>query len=119
VHAAERNDAGNAAARTDDHTAADLLAEDPVRRADVVASLRRDRRGLEAESVRADRLRGFVHDGVLRRAPGLQGEVEAGELDVETRDVRCEDTQRLLEQFLPGLVPLQHHDRFGVHRRGE
>ena len=36
VHAAERDDAGNAAARAHDHLAADLLAQDPVRRADVV-----------------------------------------------------------------------------------
>ena len=40
VHAAERDDAGDAAARADDHLAADLLAQDPVRRADVVRAAR-------------------------------------------------------------------------------
>ena len=37
VHAAERDDAGDPAAGADDHLAADLLAEDAVGRADVVA----------------------------------------------------------------------------------
>ena len=37
VHAAERDDARNAPPGPDDHLAADLLAQDPVRRADVAA----------------------------------------------------------------------------------
>ena len=69
VHAAERHDAGDPPPGADDHLAADLLAEDPVRRADVVAPLGRDRRGLQAEAVLADRRGGLVHDLVLRRAP--------------------------------------------------
>ncbi len=36
----KRNDAGDAAAGADDHLAADLLAQDPVRRADVVRASR-------------------------------------------------------------------------------
>ena len=40
VHAAERDDARDAPAGADDHAAADLLAQDAVRRADVVAPLR-------------------------------------------------------------------------------
>ena len=55
VDAAERDDAGNAPAGADDHLAADLLAQDPVRRADVAARLGRDRRRLQAEPVLADR----------------------------------------------------------------
>ena len=66
VHAAERDDSGYPAAGADDHLAADLLAEDSVRRADVVATLGRDRRGLEPEPVLTDRRRGLVHDSVLR-----------------------------------------------------
>ena len=46
----------------DDHLAADLLAQDPVRRADVVARLRRHRRRLQPEAVLADRGRRLVHD---------------------------------------------------------
>src|SRR6185295_18169992 len=49
VHTAVRNHAWNAAAGADDHAPADLLAQDPVRRADVVRALGRDRRGLETE----------------------------------------------------------------------
>ena len=40
VDAAERNDSWDAPSGADDHLAADLLAQDPVRRADVVLSLR-------------------------------------------------------------------------------
>ena len=68
VDAAERRDARDAAAGADDHLAADLLAEDAVRRADVAAALRRDRRGLQAEPVLADRRGGLVHDPVVGRA---------------------------------------------------
>ena len=48
VHAAEGNDPRDAPAGADDHAAADLLAQDPVRRADVVRAFRRDRRALQA-----------------------------------------------------------------------
>ena len=65
VDAAERHDPGNPPAGTDDHLAADLLAQDPVRRADVVAALRRDRRRLQPQPVLADRARGLVHDPFL------------------------------------------------------
>src|SRR5207244_7249313 len=64
MDAPERDDAGDAAARANDDAAADLLPENPVRRADVVAALGSDRRGLQAESVFADRLCGLVHDAV-------------------------------------------------------
>src|SRR2546429_2377675 len=45
-----------------------LLAQDAIRRADVVAPFRRDRRRLQAEPGLADRRRGLVDDTVLRRA---------------------------------------------------
>src|SRR5512141_2847756 len=51
VDAPERDDARNPTAGADDDPAADVLAEDAVRRADVVASLGRDGRSLEAEAV--------------------------------------------------------------------
>src|SRR5262249_59396222 len=49
VYAAERRDPRNPAPGADDDLAADLLAEDAIRRADVAAALRRDRRRLEPE----------------------------------------------------------------------
>src|SRR6266511_6208116 len=41
----------------------------------------------------------------------LEGKVVAGKLELEADDVGGEDAQRLLEQLLPGLVPLEDHDR--------
>ena len=115
--AADRHDARDPAARADDHLAADLLAEDPVRRADVVAALGRDRRRLEAEPVLADRRGRLVHDLVLRRAAAVEREVEAEELEREADHVRRENAERLLEQLLPGLVPLEDDDRGVVSHR--
>src|SRR5207237_7271500 len=108
----------NPAARPDDHLAADLLAEDAVGGADVVAPFGRDRRRLEAESGLSDRCRGLVDDAVLGRAAALEREVEARELEPEPGDLGVEDAQRLLEQLLARLVPLEHHDRFLRHRYG-
>ena len=83
VNAAERHDAGNASPGADDHLAADLLAQDAVRRADVVAALRGDRRRLQAEPVLADRAGRVMHDPVLGLPPGLEREVEPGEIELE------------------------------------
>ena len=47
VDAAERDDPGNPPAGADDHGAADLLTEDPVRRAHIVRALGRDRGRLQ------------------------------------------------------------------------
>ncbi len=107
MDAAERHDAGQPAAGADDHLAADLLAQDPVRRADVAARLRRDRRRLQAESVLADRGCRLVDDAVVGRPALREREVEAGEADLEPDHVGREHAQRLLEQLLPGLVAFE------------
>jgi hypothetical protein len=119
VHAAERNDARNPAAGPDDHTSSDLLAQDPIRRADVVAPLGRDCRGLQAEAVLPDRARRLVDDGVVRPPPGLEREVEAGELELEPDHVGSQDAQAFLQELLAGLVSVQHHDRLAVHGFGD
>src|SRR5205807_7363018 len=116
VRPAERHDARNPPAGPDDHAPADLLAEDAVGRADVVRALGRHRRGLQSEPVLANRGGRFVDDGVLRRPAVREREIEALQLEVDPRDVRCDDAERLLEQLLTGLVALEHHDRPGVHR---
>ena len=77
------NHARDAPSGPDDHTAADLLAQDPVRRADVVASFGRDRRRLQSEPVLADRARRLVHDLVGGGAAVGQREVEARKLEVD------------------------------------
>src|SRR5207302_5465357 len=82
VHAAERDHTRDAAAGAHDHAPADLLAQDAVRRADVVTALRRDRRRLQAEAVLANCARGLVDDAVLRRAARVEREVEARELEL-------------------------------------
>src|SRR5207302_4759436 len=98
VDAAERDDAGDSPARADDDLPADLLAQDPVRGADVVATFRRDRRRLEAEARLADRGGRLVDDRVSRRPPGLEREVEPAQLELEADDIRREHPQRLLEE---------------------
>ncbi len=117
MDAAQRHDAGDAPAGPDDHLAADLLAQDPVRRADVVTRLRRDRRRLQAEPVLADRARGLVDDLVVRLAPIGEREVVAREVELDPDHIGRERSQRLLEELLPGLVPLEHDDRPRIHRR--
>ena len=104
VDAADRDDARDPAAGAHDHLAADLLAEDPVRRADVAAALRRDGR---APSGRA-RARGSPRPP--RRRPAF---LVARRLSSERSKRRSsssrpitfgvEDAQGLLEQLLPGL----------------
>ena len=60
----------------------------------------------------ADRRRRLVDDRVLRRAPVLEREVEARQLELEPDHVGREDAQGLLEQLLAGLVALEDDDRF-------
>ena len=65
----------------------------------------------------ADRGGGLVHDLVLGRAPPVEREVEAEELEREADHVRGEDAERLLEQLLPGVVPFEDDDRGVVSHR--
>jgi hypothetical protein len=118
MYAAERDHARNAPPGPHDHPAADLLPQDPVRRADVVPSLGRDRCRLQSEPVLPNRPRSLVHDLVVRGPAVLQREVEARKLELDPDHVGSEDPERFLEQFLARFVPFEHHDRFGVHARG-
>ena len=111
VHAAVRNDPRDSPARADDHATADLLAENPVRRADVVGPFRRDRRRLQPEPVLADRGRRLMHHLVLRRPARFEREVVPVEGEVEADDLRIEHAQRFVEQLLPGLVAFEDGDR--------
>jgi len=117
VDAAERHDARDPAARPDDHLAADLLAQDPVRRADSVPALRRHGGCFQSEAVLSDRCRSLVHDRVTRLAPVLEREVEAGQVEREPDHVGGDDPQRLFEQLLARLVALEDDDRLKLHRR--
>ena len=118
VDAADRRHARNAPSRADDDLAADLLAEDPVRRADVAGAFGRDGRRLQAEPGLAHRRCGLVDDSVLRRATAFEREVEARKLELDPDHVRDEHTQGFFEQLLPGLVPLEHDDRPSLHGGG-
>ena len=70
MHAGDRPDhARDPPAGADDHLAVDLLAQDPVRGADVVLALGRDRRRLEPEAGLAHGARGLVDDLVAGLAP--------------------------------------------------
>ncbi len=111
MDAAERHDPGNPTSGADDDLPADLLAQDAIRRADVARAFGSDRRRFQAEAVLLDGRRGLVHHLVLRRPPTLDRQVEAWKRDRFPDDVRREDAQCLLEQFLPGLVALENDDR--------
>ena len=52
-----------------------------------------------------DRDCGLVDDGVLRRSPVLEGEVEARELELAPDDLDREDAERLLEEPCPVWSP--------------
>src|SRR5207237_1060093 len=99
--------AGNAPTGANDHLAADLLAEDAVRRADVAASFGRDRRGLQPEAVLADRRRRLVHDPVVGLAAPLEGAIEPRELEPNSDLVALEDDDRPLVAHRP-IVPACH-----------
>ena len=107
VYAADRHDAGDAPSGAHDDVTADLLAQDPVRAADVVLALGRDGGRLQPETRLPDSGRGLVDDLILCRTPRVEGQVEAGQLELEADDVGREYAQRLLQQLLPGLVPLE------------
>ena len=111
VDAAERRDAGDPPSGADDHPAADLLAKDAVRRADVAAPLRRDRGGFQPEPVLADGRGGLVHDAVVGLAAPLEREVEPRELELDADHVGREHAEALLQELLAGLVALEDDDR--------
>ena len=77
----------------------------------------RHRRSLQAEPAVANRARRLVNDRVLRRAPALEREIEARQLELDPHHVGCEHPQRLLEQLLSGLVAFENDDRACVHGR--
>ena len=104
------DDARDPPAGADDHLAVDLLAQDPVRGADVVLALGRDRRGLQPEAGLAHRPRGLVDDLVARLAPLLEREVVVVELELDPEQLGVEHPHGLLEQLLAGLVALEDDD---------
>ena len=108
------DDARDPPAHAHDDLAVDLLAQDPVRGADVVLALGRDRRGLQPEARLAHRARGLVDDLVAGLAPLLQREVVRVELELHAEDRRVQDPDGLLEQLLAGLVALEDDDLQGV-----
>src|SRR5581483_12094863 len=66
-----------------------------------------------------DRRRRLVDDRVLGRAPVLEREIEARELQFDADHVGRERPQGLLEELLPRLVALEDDDRVLVsHRLG-
>ena len=70
------------------------------------------------EALRDDCAGRVVNDRVPGLPAGLEREVEARERELDADHIRRENAQGLLEQFLPGLVPFEHHDRFVLHPSG-
>src|SRR5207244_552614 len=102
----QRPDAGNPAAGADDDAAVDLLAEDRVRAADVARAFGRDGGRLDAVAKLAERLGGVEHTLVARLAPLHEGEIEVAGLDIDSKDARFEQAERLPEKLLPRLVAM-------------
>ena len=98
---------GMPAPRAHDHLPVDRLAQDPVRAADVVGALGRDRRRLQAQPVSRIALGRLGADLVVGLATVLQREVEALDLDLDPEHSGIEHPQRLLEQLLPRLVAVE------------
>ena len=117
MNAADREHAGNPPSGADDDLAADLFAEDPVRRADVTGLLRGDGRGLEPEAVLANRLGGFVDDLVVGRPPPGEREIEAWKRQLDAHDIGSENPQRGLEQLLSRLIAFEDDDGSLGHGR--
>jgi hypothetical protein len=115
VDAAERRHARDPPAGADDHPASDLLAEKPVRRADVVRALGCDGGRLQTEAGVPQRCCRVMDDCVLRGATRLQREVEAWKVELESDHVGSEHPESFLEQLLAGLVSLEHDDPLRVH----
>src|SRR5262245_5878003 len=114
MHTSDGSNAGNTTTRADDHLAADLLAQDAVRRADVVESLRSPRRGLQPEPVLADRRRRLVDNLVVRRTAISEREVVARKLELDVDHIRGEDPQSFLEELLTRLVTFEDDNGSGV-----
>ena len=110
MDAGDRRHAGEPASGADDDLSVDLLAQDSVRRADIVLALGGDRGRLEPEAGLAHRPGGLGDDLVGRGAPALEREVEALELYLHAEERRIEQPERLLEELLSGLVALEDDD---------
>src|SRR5579875_350550 len=108
VSAGERRDARDVTAGADDHRAAYLLAQNPVRRANVLSALRRDRRRLERQAGCSYRRCGLVHDRIARAPPALQREVKALDREIQPEHLGVEHAQRLFKELLTGLVAFEH-----------
>ena len=107
-------DAGDPAAGADDDLAVDLLAEDPVGRADVVGGLGGDVAALtprpEARIARAASWTTALP--VARRCSSERSKRSRASGDAD--DVLVEDADRLLEELLARLVALEDGDDDGI-----
>ena len=97
MHATERNHTRDPATGPHDHLSADLLAKDPVRRADIAGCLGSHGRRLEPETVFTNRAGRLVDDLVAGCAPVLEREVEPGETELDPDHGRIQQPQRRLQ----------------------
>ena len=117
MRAADRDDAGDPPAGADDHVAADLLAEDAVRAADVACALGGHGRRFQAEPGLADRGAASCTTAfsVARRYSSERS--KRGSSSSKPDHVGRENAEGLLQQLLAGLVPFEHDDGRGLHGR--
>ncbi len=88
------------------------------RRIPGVAPLGRDRGGLHSESVLANRGGRLEHHAVVGGASGLEREVEARDVELDSDHLGLEDAEALLEELLSRLVALEDDDRQRIPHRG-
>ena len=63
----------------------------------------------------AQRRRRIAHDLIVRFPPLLQRQIEARKIQRHAQHMRVEHAQRFFQQFLPGLIAFQHHNRSFGH----
>ena len=59
--------------------------------------------------------RRIPHDLIVRFPPLFQRQIEARKIQRHAQYMRIEHAQRFFQQFLPGLIPFQYHNRSFRH----
>ena len=109
VHATDGTYAGDSPAGADDHATVDLLPQGGVGAPHVTRLLGRHGGGLQAVAGAHQHLCGVMHHAVSARPARRERKVVplSGQRDAD--DVRSHYAERLLQQFLTGLVTLHHY----------
>ena len=109
-HRRRRGHARDTPARPHDDRSAHALPQNAIGAADVARRLRRDGGRLEAQARFAHGGGSLADDLVGGGPPVPEGQVEPEQFEIEPEHSGVEHPQRLVEQFLPGLVTVTDDD---------